>query len=191
MKIPWIYRSRSEWTQILDTMTWVASDYSSSILLPLPPKPQCNIHCKITAIAALVVFKKFRRVLEGMTNSFYCNAYRPKYRISYLIRRFFFLYPPRKLSPQIILQLITRKNCRLLNPQKYLTNYRVHLITCGVLWGRKYGKHCMLRACDHSVLCLITMIKQLALCHSWEFIGYLEDFCCFLQLFQAGHMILP
>jgi len=116
----------------------------------------CNICCKLTATAALVVLKNFRGFLEWTTDSFYCNACHPKYRISHLIRCF--LIPTRKLSPKVILHLKTRKNCRLLNVQKYLANYRVHLITC-VLWGRKYGTCCIPRDCDHLLWCLILWLS--------------------------------
>jgi hypothetical protein len=45
--------------------------------------------------------------------------------------KFFFLFLVN--SPKITLRL------NILNPQKYLVNYRLRVITCSFLWGRKYG----------------------------------------------------
>jgi hypothetical protein len=137
-------------------MTWVTNDYALSFLSPLLAKPWCNMHCKITAIliAALAVFKKFRGGLECATDWFYCNACCPKYH-KYLIRCIFFLKNVPKTSSCIF---NTRKNCRLLNLQKYLANCGMHVV-CYIY--RTYSNSHTSRACDNSVWC-----RMLWLTHS-------------------------
>ena len=81
------------------------------------------------------------------------------YRVTY--------FPPHekhlflKESPEITLRRNTGKLNRLLNPQKYLENYRVHLITCSALRGTKYGTYSCLYAHIWSLFYLTNTICHL------------------------------